>query len=98
MDTGDVLEYDDALEKLDPGLGCFLSTVEPQDLAITIANYGDNPTYRRTARTRERVSLFVLHRNKTGDLGTQKIFADATGSLARFFELPNISPPGSSFL
>ena len=94
----DVLGYGRALEEFDRWLGGFLPAVEPQDLVIVTADHGNDPTYRGTDHTREQVPLFVLHGNKTGDLGTRKTFADVAASLAQFFELPNTWPTGSSFL
>ena len=94
----DVLGYGKALEEFDRWLGGLLPAVEPEDLVIVTADHGNDPTYRGTDHTREQVPLFVLHGNKTGDLGTRKTFADVAASLGQFFELPNTSPTGSSFL
>ena len=94
----DVLGYGRALEEFDRWLGGFLPAVEPHDLVIVTADHGNDPTYRGTDHTREQVPLFVLHGNKTGNLGTRETFADVAASLAQFFELPNTWPTGSSFL
>jgi phosphopentomutase len=94
----DVFGYGRALEEFDRWLGGFLPAVEPHDLVIVTADHGNDPTYRGTDHTREQVPLFVLHGNKTGDLGTRKTLADVAASLGHFFELPNTWPTGSSFL
>ena len=94
----DVSGYGRALEEFDRWLGGFLPTVERGDLVIITADHGNDPTYRGTDHTREQVPLFVLHRSKTGDLGTRSTFADVAASLAEFFALPDPWPTGSSFL
>ena len=94
----DVSGYGRALEEFDRWLGDFVPKVDARDLVIITADHGNDPTFRGTDHTRERVPLFVLHENKSHDLGTRDTFADVAASLADFFALPAPWPTGSTFL
>lgn len=94
----DVSGYGRALEEFDQWLGDFLPAVQPRDLVVITADHGNDPTFGGTDHTREQVPLFVLHGNKTADLGTRTTYADVAASLAEFFALPNGWPAGSPFL
>ena len=91
------LGYGKALEEFDRWLGGFLPAVERRDLVIITADHGNDPTIRGTDHTREQVPLFVLHQEKTGDLGTRRTFADVAASLAQFFDLPQYLAGGYIF-
>ena len=53
----DVSGYARALEWFDAGLPRFLSVLRPGDLAIFTADHGNDPTWRGTEHTRERVPV-----------------------------------------
>jgi phosphopentomutase len=53
----DVAGYARALERLDAALPRFLTTLGPGDLAIFTADHGNDPTWRGSEHTRERVPV-----------------------------------------
>ena len=53
----DVAGYARALEWFDAGLPRFLARLRPGDLAIFTADHGNDPTWRGTEHTRERVPV-----------------------------------------
>ena len=91
----DVSGYARALEWFDAGLPRFFATLRPGDLAIFTADHGNDPTYRGTEHTRERVPL-------TGwgvglrDIGL-RAFVDVGASIAAHLGVPS-QGPGRSFL
>ncbi|MBL9063413.1 phosphopentomutase [Tabrizicola sp.] len=91
----DVAGYARALEWFDAGLPRFFATLRPGDLAIFTADHGNDPTYRGTEHTRERVPL-------TGwgvglrDIGL-RAFVDVGASIAAHLGVPS-QGPGRSFL
>lgn len=89
--------YARALEAFDTWLGGFLPGCRDDDLVIITADHGNDPTFRGTDHTREEVPLLVLHRGRSGPLGTRESFADVAATLAAFFRL-DPWPAGASFL
>ncbi|HEY4282982.1 MAG TPA: phosphopentomutase [Chthoniobacterales bacterium] len=94
----DVNGYAMALSEFDEWLGPLIDKISPEDLLIITADHGNDPTFRGTDHTRERVPLFVMHNRESRDLGTRTTFADVAASLGEFFELPEPWPVGTSFL
>jgi phosphopentomutase len=94
----DLAGYAGALEQFDQWLGEFMARVLPEDLVIITADHGNDPTYRGTDHTRERVPLFVLHKNETRALGVRETYADIAATLADYFELAERWTTGESFL
>ncbi len=94
----DVNGYAMALSEFDEWLGVLLDKISPEDLLIITADHGNDPTFRGTDHTRERVPLFVMHNRESRDLGTRTTFADVAASLGGFFQLPEPWPIGTSFL
>ena len=90
--------YANALAQFDEWLGQFMDRITPADLVIITADHGNDPTFRGTDHTRERVPLFVLHRNETRPLGVRKTYADIAATLAAHFELPSPWPVGDPIL
>jgi phosphopentomutase len=76
----------------------FLAHVRKNDLVIITADHGNDPTWHGTDHTREEVPLLVVHRARTDRLGTRHTFADVATSLAKYFQLPEPWPVGTSFL
>ena len=62
------------------------------------ADHGNDPTWRGTDHTREKVPLLVKGgETKRDSVGERETFADIAASLAEFFEMENWTT-GSSFL
>ncbi|MDP9099144.1 MAG: phosphopentomutase, partial [Verrucomicrobiota bacterium] len=90
--------YGQALEEFDQWLGQFMTKVLPADLVIITADHGNDPTYRGTDHTRERVPLFVLHHSQARSLGVRTSYADVAATLADYLALPKRWEVGDSFL
>ena len=91
----DVSGYARALEWFDAALPRFLDRLRPGDLAIFTADHGNDPTWRGTDHTRERVPIvgYGLGAKEIGNVG----FADVAASVAAHLGIP-AQPPGRSFL
>ena len=77
----DVSGYAQALEWFDSCAGRFLAALQPGDLAIFTADHGNDPTWRGTDHTRERVPVLVAGAG-AGTMG-QIGFTDVAGLVAR---------------
>ena len=91
----DVAGYARHLEWFDAALPRFLAKLRPGDLAIFTADHGNDPTWRGTDHTRERVPVLVAGAG-VGPLGLVA-FADVAASLAAHLKVPS-QGPGRSFL
>ncbi|MFC7703252.1 phosphopentomutase [Plastorhodobacter daqingensis] len=91
----DVAGYARALEWFDTRLGMLLPRLRADDLLILTADHGNDPTWRGTDHTRERVPVLV-HGRGAGTIGLVA-FADVAASVAAHLEIP-AQPPGRSFL
>ncbi|WP_309663992.1 phosphopentomutase [Tabrizicola sp.] len=91
----DVAGYARALEWFDAGLPAFLARLGPGDLAIFTADHGNDPTYRGTEHTRERVPVlgYGAGLRAIGQVG----FTDIAASVAAHLGLA-AQGPGRSFL
>ena len=76
----DVAGYARALEWFDLRAGAFLARLRPGDLAIFTADHGNDPTWKGTEHTRERVPVICAGLGK-GALG-QVAFVDVAASIA----------------
>lgn len=76
----DVAGYARALEWFDTRAGAFLARLRPGDLAIFTADHGNDPTFRGTEHTRERVPVLCAGVG-TGSIG-QCHFVDVAASVA----------------
>ena len=94
----DVDGYAGALEEFDAWLGGFLPRVAEEDLVIITADHGNDPTWRGTDHTRERVPVFVLAGGRNGSLGVRGSFADVAVTLAEYFGVQWNDAEGGSFL
>jgi phosphopentomutase len=90
--------YARALAEFDRWLGAFMPACRPDDLLIVTADHGNDPTFRGTDHTRERVPLLVRHGRDRRNLGHRDTFADVAASLAEFFGLEVGWLAGRSFL
>jgi phosphopentomutase len=91
----DVAGYARALEWFDAGLPRFFAALIPGDLAIFTADHGNDPTYRGTEHTRERVPV-VGWGVGLREVGLQG-FIDVGASVAAHLGVP-AQGPGRSFL
>ena len=90
----DVSGYARALEWFDAELPRFLATLRPDDLALFTADHGNDPTWRGTDHTRERVPV-LGHGAGLRPVG-QVGFADVAASIAAHLGIP-AQGPGVSF-
>lgn len=86
----DVTGYARALEWFDGVAGALLARLRPGDLAIFTADHGNDPTWRGTDHTRERVPVLMAGAG-TGALG-QIAMADVAETIASHLQLPVIGP------
>ncbi len=91
----DVAGYARALEWFDVQAGVFLSRMRPGDLAIFTADHGNDPTWRGSDHTRERVPVICAGAG-AGEIG-HCAFADVAASVAAYLDVENRGP-GRSFL
>jgi phosphopentomutase len=90
--------YAAALVTFDQWLAGFLPQVDDDDLLILTADHGNDPTFRGTDHTRERVPLLLKHDDRHESLGERATFADIAATLAEFFDLPTPWSAGASIL
>lgn len=91
----DVSGYARALEWFDARLGAFLSRMRPGDLAIFTADHGNDPTWKGSDHTRERVP--VLGYGVGAKPIGQVAFTDVADSIAAHLKI-TAHGPGKSFL
>ncbi|MGB3278591.1 MAG: phosphopentomutase, partial [Pseudorhodobacter sp.] len=91
----DVPGYACALEWFDARMGDFLARMRPGDLAIFTADHGNDPTWRGTEHTRERVPVLCAGVGP-GEIGLCA-FTDVAASVADHLHIEN-QGPGRSFL
>lgn len=91
----DVAGYARALEWFDARAGVFLAGLRPGDLAIFTADHGNDPTWRGTDHTRERVPV-VCAGVGTGEIGLRG-FVDVAASVANHLGV-KAQGTGQSFL
>ena len=91
----DVAGYARALEWFDTRVKGFLANLRPGDLAIFTADHGNDPTWKGTEHTRERVPVLCAGAG-TGEIG-QCAFVDVAASLAAHLGVP-AKGTGKSFL
>ena len=91
----DVAGYARALEWFDTVAGQALALMRAGDLLILTADHGNDPTWRGSDHTRERVPVLVAGAG-AGSLG-HVAFADVAASIAAHLNIP-AQGPGRSFL
>lgn len=91
----DVPGYARALEWFDSRLPAFLAALRPDDIAIFTADHGNDPTFRGTEHTRERVPVLAAGVG-AGEIGLCA-FTDMAASVAAHLGIP-AQGPGRSFL
>jgi phosphopentomutase len=94
----DVAGYAAALEAFDRRLPEAFSRIRPGDLLILTADHGNDPTWRGTDHTRERVPVIGIGPGlKGGDIGLRPTFADIGETVADHLGLAT-GRHGTSFL
>ncbi len=68
------------------------------DALIITADHGNDPTFKGTDHTRERVPLLVVGCGDPHDLGVRNGFADIGASVAAWLGVKKGELPGRSFL
>ncbi|SFD93532.1 phosphopentomutase [Roseivivax sediminis] len=91
----DVAGYARALEWFDTRIGEILPRLRKGDLLCLTADHGNDPTWRGTDHTRERVPVLVAGAG-AGEIG-QVAYADVAASVAAHLGVP-AQGPGRSFL
>jgi phosphopentomutase len=91
----DVPGYARALEWFDGQVGVFLKGMQPGDLAIFTADHGNDPTWRGTDHTRERVPVLCAGAGM-GEIG-QVGFVDVAATIAGHLGVAAYGP-GKAFL
>ncbi|WP_371154376.1 phosphopentomutase [Jannaschia sp. 2305UL9-9] len=90
----DVVGYAEHLEWFDACLPDILSAMRPDDLMIFTADHGNDPTWRGSDHTRERVP--VLCAGASGEIG-HVAFADVAATICAHLGVPSVGP-GRRFL
>jgi phosphopentomutase len=88
--AGNIKRFDDRL----PGL---LDTLTEEDLVIITADHGNDPTFKGTDHTRERVPLLVVGTGPR-DLGVSEGFSDVGATVAAWLGVGKDALPGKSLL
>jgi phosphopentomutase len=83
----DIGGYARALEEFDLWLGGFLNAIREGDLVIITADHGNDPTWKGTDHTREKVPVFELHARKNKILGDIQGFGYVASRVAGYFQL-----------
>ena len=82
--------------RFDRRLPELLRALTEQDLLIVTADHGNDPTFKGTDHTRERVPLLVVGR-EAHDLGVRASFSDVGASVAAWLGVEKGGLPGRSF-
>jgi phosphopentomutase len=83
------------VERFDGRLPELLGSLGAEDLMIITADHGNDPTFRGTDHTRERVPLLVIG-NGPHDLGVREGFSDVGASVAAWLDVGRGELPGES--
>ena len=86
------------IQLFDERLPELLDALTAEDLMIITADHGNDPTFRGTDHTRERVPLLVMGGGDTRDLGIRESFSDVGASVAAWLGVEQGGLPGRSFV
>ena len=86
------------IQLFDERLPELLDALTAEDLMIITADHGNDPTFRGTDHTRERVPLLVMGGGDTRDLGIRESFSDVGASVAAWLGVEKGGLPGRSFV
>ncbi len=85
------------IKRFDGRLPELLEALTEEDLLIITADHGNDPTFKGTDHTRERVPLLVVG-GVPQDLGVREGFSDVGASVAAWLGVESGELPGESFL
>ena len=85
------------IKLFDERLPEILDVLTGDDLLIITADHGNDPTFRGTDHTRERVPLLVAGGGDPHDLGVREGFSDLGASVAGWLRVKQGGLPGKSF-
>jgi phosphopentomutase len=86
------------IERFDEKLPELLEALTAEDLMIITADHGNDPTFKGTDHTRERVPLLVVGGGKSHALGVREGFSDVGASVAAWLGVESGNLPGQDFL
>ena len=86
------------IERFDERLPELLESLAEGDLLIITADHGNDPTFRGTDHTRERVPLLMVGGGEPRDLGTRESFSDVGASAAAWLGVQMDGLPGKSMV
>ena len=86
------------IQRFDERLPELLDALTAEDLMIITADHGNDPTFRGTDHTRERVPLLVIGSGEAHDLGIRESFSDIGASVAAWLGVEQGGLPGRSFV
>ena len=86
------------IQLFDGRLPELLDALTAEDLMIITADHGNDPTFRGTDHTRERVPLLVIGSGEAHDLGIRESFSDVGASVAAWLGVEKGGLPGMSFV
>jgi phosphopentomutase len=86
------------IQLFDERLPELLDALTAEDLMIITADHGNDPTFRGTDHTRERVPLLVMGGGDTRDLRIRESFSDVGASVAAWLRVELGGLPGRSFV
>ncbi|HZC82784.1 MAG TPA: phosphopentomutase [Rubrobacter sp.] len=86
------------IERFDERLPELLDALAEEDLLIITADHGNDPTFKGTDHTRERVPLLLIGNGGTRDLGVREGFSDIGASVAAWLGVEKGGLPGRSFV
>src|SRR5215207_9529276 len=86
------------LRRFDDRAPELLEALDSDDLLIITADHGNDPTFRGTDHTRERVLLLVAGGGDPKDLGVRQGFSDVGATVAGWLGVEKNGLPGEDFL
>jgi phosphopentomutase len=86
------------IQLFDERLPELLDALTAEDFMIITADHGNDPTFRGTDHTRERVPLLVMGGGDPRDLGIRESFSDVGASVAAWLGVEKGGLPGRSFV
>jgi phosphopentomutase len=86
------------LERFDERVPELLQALGDEDLLMITADHGNDPTFRGTDHTRERVPLLVVHGGEPRDLGVRGGFSDVGATVAAWLGAGQDGLPGDDLL